>query len=248
MEAQQIVSLACQIAKCPAYTSQAGQFLNSVLRSLAQNYDFDIIRKTYTFDLSTSAEGNGYAPGSGPNPMPADFLRLHRKGSFYNINGVPYPLIGVEQSEFDMYVQQAGLASYPSRAYVDVSPMGAGDPANLYVWTPAAGAYSATIRYNPIMPDIDTPETSDETPWFPNDTYLYTAVAGELMKITNDDRLQAFIGDAEQFSSSAPAILKKYLKMKDDPETAGVKRVSLDPRLFGNSNWNRLRNTKTVGW
>lgn len=246
MEAQQIVQLACQIAKCPGYTSQAGIFLNNVLRDLAQHYDFDIIRKTYNFNFSTSAAGNGYAAGSGPNPMPADFLRLHRRGSFYSIDGVPYPMIGVEQQEFDTFVQQAGMASYPSMAYVDVSPMGAGDPANLYVWAPASGAYPVTIRYNPQLPNIDTPETSDDVPWFPNYTYLITAVAGELMKITNDDRLLAFVGEDQP--ASAPTLLGKYLKMKDDPETAGVKRVALDPRYFGQGNYNRLPNTKRVGW
>ena len=244
MQAQQIVQLACQIAKCPSYTSQAGIFLNNVLRELAQNYDFDIIRKTATFNFDTSASGNGYALGSGPNLMPADFLRVHREGSFYKIKDVPYTLVGVEQSEFDQYIQQAGNASYPSRCYVDVST----SPAGLYVWTPAAGAYPATVRYNPIMPDIATPETSTDVPWFPVANYLITAVAGELMKITNDDRMTAFLGDAEQNTTSAPAILKKYLKMKDDPETAGVKRVRLDPRYFGNPNYNRLQNTKTVGW
>lgn len=246
MEAQQIVSLACQIAKCPAYTSQAGIFLNNVLRDLAQHYDFDIIRKTYNFNFNPAAAGGGYAVGSGPFPMPADFLRLHRKGSFYTINGVPYPLIGVEESQFDSFVQQSGLASYPSMGFVDLSAMGTGGVANLFVWTPAAGAYPVTIRYNPQMPDIATPETSTDAPWFPNYTYLITAVAGELMKITNDDRLVAFLGEDQPLS--APTILRKYLIMKDDPETAGVKTVELDPRLFGRGNFNRLPNTKTVGW
>jgi len=36
--------------------------------------------------------------------------------------------------------------------------------------------------------------------------------------------------------------------MKDDPETAGTKRVTLDRRLFGGSQWSRLPNTKIIGW
>lgn len=237
----QIVTLACQMAKTPGYTSQALSFLNAVLLELAQNYDFNVIRKTYEFNLSTTASGNGYAPGSGPNTMPSDFLRLHRNGSFYMISDVPYKLIGVEQEQFDSFVQQAGLASYPYFAYVDVTAVVGQEP-GLYVWPPASGAYPATIRYNSKPTDITDTST---TPWFPNQTYLYTRVAGELMKIANDDRWQAFLGD-QPGQGGAGDLLRKYMSMKDDPETA-AKTVSLDRRRFGND-LSRLRNTKTIGW
>lgn len=236
LQAQQIVSLACQIAKCPAYTVQAGRFLNTVLQGLAQDYDFDVIRKTATFNFDTSSTGNGYTFGCGPNLMPTDFLRAHKKGAFYFISGVPYTMVGVEQAEFDQFVQQAGNASYPSMFYVDVSK----SPAELYVWAPASGAYAATVRYNPQMADIATPESSTDVPWFPNTDYLIESVAARLMQITNDDRLPTFRAMSED-------TLTKYLKMKDDPETA-VKRVELDPRRFGNQGWNRLPNTKRIGW
>lgn len=237
----QIVTLACQIAKTPGYTGQALQFLNAVLLELAQDYDFNVIRKTYDFNLSTTASGNGYAPGSGPNAMPSDFLRLHRNGSFYLISQVPYKLIGVEQEQFDSFVQQPGLASYPYFAYVDVTTV-VGEEPGLYVWPPASGAYPATIRYNSRPADITV---TTDVPWFPNQTYLYTRVAGELMKIANDDRWQAFLGDTAG-QGGAGDLLRKYLSMKDDPETA-VKTVGLDRRRFGND-LSRLRNTKTIGW
>lgn len=236
LQAQQIVSLACQIAKCPNYVVQGGQFLNTVLQQLAQDYDFDVIRKTHNGTFNTSTSGNGYAVGSGPNLLPTDLLRVHKKGAFYFIDGVPYTMIGVEQSEFDQFVQQAGNQSYPSMFYVDVST----SPAGLYVWAPAAGAYAFTIRYNPQMADIATPESSSTVPWFPNTDYLIESVAARLMQITNDDRLTTFRAMSDD-------TLTKYLKMKDDPETA-VKRVELDPRRFGNSNWNQLPNTKRIGW
>ncbi len=235
LTAAEIVSLATQIAKVPGYTTQALQFLNSVLQELAQDYDFSVIRKSYEFTFSTSASGNGYAVGSGPNTMPADFLRLHRNGSFYLISQVPYQLIGVEQEEFDRFVQQPGLASYPYFAYVDVTEVSGQEP-GLYIWPPAAGAYAATIRYNPQMPFITDTST---IPWFPNSTYLYTRVAGELMKIANDDRWPAFAQNSED-------LLTRYLAMKDDPETA-MKTVQLDRRRFGNTLSN-LKNTKTIGW
>jgi hypothetical protein len=241
LQAQQIVSLAAQIAKCPNYTSQAGQYLNNVLQSLAQNYDFDVIRKSFTFNFNTSATGNGYVAGCGPNLMPTDFLRAHKKGAFYYISGVPYTMIGYEQDEFDQFVQQTGNAAYPYAFYIDVSKT----PMELYVWVPAAGAYAATVRYNPQMADIVTPESSTTVPWFPNTQYLINAVASELMGITNDQRR----APGAEFSDEAiTGQLAKYLKMKDDPETAGTKRVELDRRYFGNTQWSRLPNTKTIGW
>ncbi len=231
--AAQIIDLACQVAKVPKYTTQALQFLNTVLQQLAQDYDFDVIRKTHNSTFNTVLSGNGYAAGSGPNLMPTDFLRAHKKGAFYFIDGVPYTMVGVEQAEFDQFIQQAGNASYPSMFYVDVST----SPAGLYVWAPAAGAYAFTVRYNPQMPDITDTAT---TPWFPNSDYLIEAVAARLMYIANDDRMTVF-------KQMAKDTLADYLKMKDDPETA-VKRVGLDPRRWGNQNWNRLPNTKRIGW
>lgn len=237
LQAQQIISLACQIAKTPGMTSQAGQFLNTLLQSLAQDYDFEVIRKTYNFTFNTSSTGNGYVAGCGPNLMPTDFLRAHKKGAFYMISGVPYTMIGYEQNEFDQFVQQAGNQAYPYAFYVDVSKT----PMELYVWVPAAGAYSATVRYNPQLTDITTPETSTTVPWFPNTDYLIQGVAARLMQIANDDRM-------DNYMAMAMGTLDAYLKMKDDPESAGVKRVTLDRRLFGGSQWARLPNTKVIGW
>jgi len=238
LTAAQVVDLATQIAKCPGFTSQALELLNAVLQELLLDYDFLNIRKTFNFNFSTGASGLGYAPGSGPNPMPVDFVRLHRGGGFYQIFQVPYVLIGVTQEEFDTFVQQPGLASYPYLAYVDIAT----SPPGLYVWPPASGSYPATVRYNPMMPDIvDT----TVVPWFPNSTYLYTRVAGELMKLTNDDRQSAFLSD-QAGSGGSGDLLRKYLQMKDDPETA-PKQVKLDPRMFKPS-IATLRNTKTIGW
>src|SRR6516165_6529246 len=188
LTAAQIINLSCQIANVPGFTTQALQLLNAILQELLQDYDFLTIRKSFNFNFNTAASGLGYAPGSGPNPMPTDFLRLHRTGAFYQIFQVPYTLIGVTQQEFDTFVQQPGLQSFPYLAYVDVATQ----PAGLFVWPPASGTYDATVRYNPQMPDITD---TTQVPWFPNSAYLYTRVAGELMKLTNDDRQSAFLSD-----------------------------------------------------
>jgi len=244
LTAAQICTLAAQIAKCPGFTSQAGQFLNTVLQELAQDYDFLVIRKSFYFTFNTGASGNGYAAGSGPNAIPADFLRLHRNGSFYLINQVPYKLIGVSQEEFDAFVQQPGLNAYPYLGYVDVTKV-AGQQPGLYVWPPASGAYPATLRYNPQMPDITNPQSSSTVPWFPNTNYLITRLAGELMRIAGDDRYQSFLSD-QPGSGGAAELLRKYMTMKDDPETA-QKYVELDRRHF-RYNFTNLPNTKQVGW
>lgn len=235
MTAAQIITMALQIAKVPGYTSQGLIMLNAILLELSQDYDFEVIRKSAYFNFNTSAAGNGYAVASGPNVMPEDFIRLHRNGSFYYISQVPYTLIGVKQEEFDSFVQQAGLQSYPYLAYVDVTEITGQEP-GLYVWPPASGAYPCTIRYNARQPDI-TDTTA--TPWFPSSSYLITRLAAEMMPFSGDDRADGFLAKAE-------IQLKKYLNMKDDPETA-PKRVLLDRKFFG-QNTAALKNTKQIGW
>jgi len=82
-------------------------------------------------------------------------------------------------------------------------------------------------------------------PWFPNSAYLYTRLAGELFKLADDERWQAYLSDAPGSGGSGD-MLRKYLTMKDDPVTA-PKTVSLDRRMF-KSPIATLRNTKTIGW
>jgi hypothetical protein len=243
LQAQQIINLALQIAKAPGYTAQAGQLLNTILSELCQTYDFEVIRKTFNFNFNTSAtDALGYQPGCGPNLMPADYLRAEKDEAFFNISGTIYKMINVDQTMFDAFVQSPGNQSYPTFFYVDVAQ----SPPAMYVYWPAGGAYAATVRYFPQMPDIATPETSSTVPWFPNTNYLIRRVAGEVMLLTDDDRAPAFLGDSdEQTPQGAGVILRKYLTMKDDPNSR-VKTVALDRRLFKAPT--TLKNTKIVGW
>jgi len=248
--AQTICTLARQIAKCPQYTTQSGQLLNMILQELAQDYDFDTIRKTHSSTFVTSSvsgPGNQYIAGCGPNPMPADFLRAENNEVIWYLQGVRYVIVILDQAEFDRLTQTSGFNSYPTVGYIDMAPVADSLPPNLYVWPPASGAYSFTVRYFPQKDDIVTPESSSTIPWFPNQTYLITRLAGELMRITNDDRAQAYLGDNEENGMiGAGAILSKYLKMKDDPE-GRVETVKLDRRRFGR-NFSNLPDTKLVGW
>jgi hypothetical protein len=232
----QIVSLATQIARCPGYTSQAGQLLNSILSDLAQTYDFALARTSATIIFNS-----GGISGSGPYPLPADFLRALPDGVFFTLNGITYYLTSIDLDEYDALPQTTGFMSYPS-AYTTNMEL---SPPTLLVWPPASGSYVTTVRYYRQTADIATPENSAVVPWFPNTEYLITRLAGELMKLTNDDRIDKFLVDTgRENDMSAPAVLRRYLKMKDDRESR-AQTVKHDPRVF-NRGTAGLKNTKKV--
>lgn len=244
LSAAQIVSLACQDAAAPGYTTQAGQLLNFILQDLCQTYDFDKAKGTFNFNfqpgLITTDIYPNVQPGGGPYPLPADFLRMvDDKDCMWFLQGVPYPMVPCDLSEYDNEVQQAGLQSYPYVFATDVSQQ----PANLLVWPPASGAFPCMIRYFRQMPDINQPETSATVPWFPNTAYLRRRLGGELMGITDDTRMDDWLGDKP---SGAQGILNRYLKMKDDKNDRS-QNVKLDRRRFRNPA-SLLKNTKVVGW
>lgn len=239
-----IVSLATQAAKCPGWTTQAGEMLNAILQDLAMDYDFDAARGSINIPLTSGTKG--------PYALPTDYLRMRQRESrtelYYVIQGVPYFPIQCTYAEFNAFVFTTGLQNFPQYFATDMSvavPFTTGP--NLYVWPPSNGAYVLLGGYQRQMPDIVTPESATTVPWFPNTNYLWTRLAGELMKIANDDRWEAFLSDnQEQHPAGAGSILRKYLEMKDDGEGM-AKTVTLDRRRF-NPNYSRLRNTKIIGW
>lgn len=228
LTAAQIVSLACMDAKVPGYVTQAGALLNVILDELCTNYDFDLAKSVASVPLTGSF---------GPYALPADYLRVPLDGTKYTINGVPYDPVPIDYSEFLSLVQQGGIDGYPSLFATDMSQ----SPPNLWVW-PMGNGVTMTLRYQRQMPQIATPETSAVVPWFPNSNYLRTRTAGELMKITDDTRIEMFLGDSPM---GAQGILDRYLKMKDDSSNR-VKTVTLDRRRFGVGTG--LKSTKAVGW
>lgn len=263
---QQIITLACQMAKGPGFVSQAQQFFNAILGELCEGYDLDVTRNTFFFNFITGlATGSSWSSGwssgfgdasttgaSGPYPLSADWLRADKDDVFYIISGVRYVMVPVSLAEFDAQVQQAGLNAYPGIYAVDNAPLAFGNPPNMFVWPPPSGAYPVTARYHRKMADYTVAQLTDgvTVPWFPNTIYLLRRLTGEMMLFTNDDRAEKFLGgeykqqDGSVFLGAA-AILDRYLKMQGDEQT--TKRVTLDRRYFG-QNFNRLPNTKTVGW
>ena len=248
LTAAQICALSQQDAKCPGFTSQAGQFLNMILGDLCRSWDFELAAKTYYFNFNPgliALMGNSIY-GSGPYPLPADFLRMKDdKAAFWTLpgTGVVYPLIPCDLSEFDMMVQQAGTQSYPYIIATDMSP---GDEAQqgdstpvAYVYSPPSGTYPVTIRYYAQMPDITTPESSSAVPWFPHQGYLRKKLSAALMGLVDDTRQGAWEVEADK-------IMREYLALKDNRSNRAT-TIKMDRRRFGRG-YSTLNNTKTIGW
>ena len=248
LTAAQLVALSTQDAKCPGYTQQAGLFLNMILGDLCRTFDFELAAKTtyFNFNPGLIADMGNSIYGSGPYPLPADFLRMKdEKSAFWTLpgTGVVYPMIPCDLSEFDMLVQQAGTQSYP---YIIATDMSLGDETQqgdstpvCYVYSPPSGTYPVTIRYFAQMPDITTPETSSSIPWFPHQGYLRKQLTAMLMGLVDDTR-------EEQWLNQAGTILREYLALKDNRSNR-VSTVKLDRRRFGRA-YTTLPNTKTIGW
>jgi hypothetical protein len=236
LTAAQIVTLSCQIAKTSGMISQAGQQLNAVLSELCQTYDFSAARTITTFNFTGT---------SGPYNLPADYLRTLKGKQFYTYNGQPYFMVRIELDEYDALVQQPGFQDFPRDFTVDMAQ----SPPAEYVWPPPSIAVPVTVRYQRQMPDITTPETSATVPWFPFQQYLITRLAGEMMQIADDDRANYFLTNDEKINAQgAGVLLRRYLNLKDDPE-GRTKTVELDRRRFGiGGQFNRLPNTKSIGW
>jgi len=246
LTAAQIVTLANQAAKTPGFTSQAGQKLNAILQELCLTYDIAQARKLFTFNFNTGPAGTN--TGLGPYLLPTDYLRSQQGKQFYTYNGQPYFMVRCEQWEYDALTQQPGFADFPRNFYVETSPQIGVGQAQEFVWPPPSISVPVSVRYFSLMPDITTPETSATVPWFPYTNYLVTRLTGEMMALADDDRAASFLTSSEQVNpQGAGVLLRRYLTLKDDPE-GRAKTVELDRRRFGSSDWNKLPNTKNIGW
>ncbi len=191
----QIISRACAIAKVPGYTSQAGIYLNMLLSTLCQTYDFDSIKTTQTISLTNAA---GYALNS-------DHLRT--KEVFYSVNGAIFYLFQIPIETYHALFTGPGASNYPNKYAVDVSTT----PNTILFYPPPSISQDVTVNYYPQKADIDTPESSTVVPWFPNQEYLIRKVAADLMLDSDDERQPLFEVQAEK-------MLSKILAMKDDKE------------------------------
>jgi hypothetical protein len=236
----QIVTLATQIAKVPGFTSQAGQFLNKILEDLCLDYDLEVARSVATFTFN----GN-YGPYP-LSPTTGTYLRARKGMVFYTYSGVPYFPNPIDLAEFDALVQIQNN-DFPRVFTTDMAGLSSYGTPNMFFWPAPSIVVPVTVRCYVLMPDITTPETSSTIPWFPNQNYLITELSGRLCQLAGDDRWEAFLSDNEEtHPGGSKVLLRKYLQMKDDPE-GKTDFVSLDRRRFG-QDFNRLPNTKNIGW
>lgn len=193
LTAAQIITRACTIAKVPGYTVQAGIYLNMLLDTLCQTYNFDYIVETQTINF----DGNtGYA-------LEDDHLRTRE--AYYSVNGAIISMFQVSIEDYHKLFQGPGVDNYPTSFAVDVST----DPNTFLPYPPPSISQSVTIKYYPRRADIVSPETSSEVPWFINQEYLIIKVAADLMLESDDDRAPLFAVQAEK-------LLRNILTMTDD--------------------------------
>lgn len=221
LTSQQIVTRACQIAKRPAFTLQAGQSLNQILSDLTREYDLAVALNSATISIS----GGGLNNGTGPYQLPANYLRMASREAIYLISGIPYVLIQITLAQFDALINTLGIANFPTTFATDLSTT----PPSLYVYPPPILQFNLNIRYYGTMPEITTPEASSVVPWFPDQGYLVTRLAGELMRDAGDPRQESFLGDGP---FGAVGILRRFLNLQGDRADAS-QSVQLDRRFFG---------------
>lgn len=234
----QIISLACTAAKCPGYTSQAGQICNAVLAQLAQQHDFDI-QKVTSFSITTNGTTNN---GAGPYNLPTDYLRHAEEEVNFPVNNVPFILQQIPIAQWRSLYLNGNGGAIPVNFATDFSTVQSLGYPQAYIYPAPNTAYVIQWPYFKQHAFIATPETSGAVPWFPDAVYLYTKVAYELMKLTDDDRARAFKEDAVD-------ILRKYIELKDDTEGYAFK-IQMGGCFRGN--YNSLPDTKAlnggIGW
>jgi hypothetical protein len=215
LTASQIVTYALQIAKCPGFTSQGGQSLNLVLQDLVLHRDLKINRVTSSILVQTN--------NNGPFNLESDYLRTY--DLFFQQNNLPYFLHPISMEEYDQEFKDPSIANYPYEFATDLSPQAVGGLGLLYIYPQSSGQITLTHRYMLQRADIATPETSALIPWFPDTDYLIHATAYRMMRITDDDRHDKWVKEAND-------MLRIHMIQGDGDEQAVVKSVRLDPRRF----------------
>jgi len=208
LTAAQIISRACTIAKAPGYLVQAGQYLNMVLDTLQQTYDFDYIRKTQTINLD----------GNPSYLLENDHLRTDQV--FYSVNGTKFVLNQIPIEDYNSLFDGPGVANYPYSYAIDVST----DPNTILFYPPPLVPLAVSVLYFPRKEDISSPETSSEIPWFMNQEYLIKKLAALIMLETDDERAPLFDVQSEK-------LLRNILSMQDD-KGGYAQTIKLDRRSF----------------
>lgn len=235
--AQQLVTDACQICKAPNFAAQAGRYLNTILSTLAQCYDFPSARQTNVFNIGPSA-GNGYNTSFYVLSLPNGVTYLRTKEVFYSVQGTIFPLDQISIADYDKLFQGTGISNYPYWYTVNTEPGLTGGSPQMAFYPPPNLSLQPTIRTQFQPNDITTPETSTSVPWFPDQRFIKTRLCADLMMLTGDNR-------RTQFDKDAVEMLNAYSKLVDDKENYAT-RVKLDRTVFRSTS--DLKPTKTTGF
>ena len=232
-----VISDAKQIAKCPGFDPQAGDFLNELLSTLAQTYDLPESQQLMQLPIGPNG---GTAPSlSQPFQwyilnIPVGTAYLRTKEVFYNVQGTIFFLNELNKAQYDQLFQGAGISNYPYWYCPDQTQQ----PPWMAFYPPPNINLTLNIRVQYQPADVANPNTSTAVPWFRNRRYLVTRLAADLMQITGDQRATAFAADAAQQ-------LDRYL-MKIDDQDNNATRIKLDPLMFRAIQ--KLPPTKTTGF
>ena len=240
LSASQIVSNACQVAKCPGMTLQAGQFLNDILEHVAQTYDLPETQQVTA--LNVAPNGGMASNPSNPaqpfqwyeTPLPAGARYLRTKEVFYNVLGVIFYLDQVNKPKYDRLFQGQGISNYPYWYCPDQAPA----IPQMAFYPPPNINLTIFVRTQFLPQDIASPEISATVPWFRNRRYLVTQLACDLMQLTDDTRWSTF-------QAASDEMMRDYLKTINDEGDVAT-RVRLDPLMFRAPN--ALPPTKTTGF
>jgi hypothetical protein len=212
-----IVSDACAIAKARGMLPQAGRFLQSTLNDLALHRNLKILLSSTPIALQ---------PGTfGPYNLPANYRRYY---SFsYQLLGYPYKLDEISLEDFDLLSQSALLGGEPDTFATDLSGQALVPPTAplLYVYPQPSGVVNTTFRYFQKVAEMAPPlETNATLPWFEDQEYLRVDVARQVMQVTDDERYQTFVSEAER-------LLEKHLLTQGDEQRL-THSIRLDPTKF----------------
>jgi hypothetical protein len=235
LQAQELVSLACQICQCPGRTVQAGQMLNLILANYALRLDLDTVRLTTTLNISAQAVTPYFYP------LPARYLRMAEK-PFYNVLGTVYQVSQMPLEELDGAYTASGIDNYPEWYATDMSDTPqptAGTSPSIAFYPPPAVPLAVTCRYRPSSLDIVAPETSATIPYYPDQLVLLKELCIMVGDVAGgEDRTLRWEREIEKRTS-------QYLAMDDDKE-GYAQQVKLDSRYFRRNN--NLPPSKLLGF
>lgn len=209
LTAAQICTRACEIAKCPGFTLQAGQYLNTVLVQHALQFDLDIIRRTTTLN---------FIVGRPSYALPANYLRSREV--FYNLNGEIFYLPAKTLEDYDQLFQGPGEIDFPYLYATDIAQV----PPIMYFYPAPSISGPVTVRYMDNVVEITNPETSMTVPYIQDQLWLIEKVAEKLMGITDDLRMPAYVAMNDKTDLA-------YLKMAND-QNGRVYKVKKDSDNF----------------